>query len=135
VNHLSAILNAYQNRLETDRPSFLATVVQTKGSTYRQVGARMLIVDENNTAGMISGGCLEHDIICHVQQQIPPYHPFVITYDTTTEADILWGFGLGCNGVVQVLVEPLELSCNQLSFIAECFARHQPGMIATMLVS
>jgi xanthine dehydrogenase accessory factor len=133
VNHLSAILNAYQNRLETDRPSFLATVVQTKGSTYRQVGARMLIVDENNTAGMISGGCLEHDIICHVQQQIPPYHPFVITYDTTTEADILWGFGLGCNGVVQVLVEPLELSCNQLSFIAECFARHQPGMIATIV--
>lgn len=94
----------------------------------------MLIAKQSDITGMVSGGCLEQDILCHVQQQTPPYHPFVITYDTTTDEDILWGFGLGCDGIVQVLVEYLEANqpCNPLSFIAECFDRHQPGVLSTV---
>ncbi|WP_310428973.1 XdhC/CoxI family protein, partial [Chamaesiphon sp. VAR_48_metabat_135_sub] len=128
---------------------FLATVVQTQGSTYRKTGARMLIAGSGEIAGMVSGGCLEQDILCHVQQQTPPYQPFVITYDTTTEGDLLWGFGIGCDGVVSVLVEHLVVrvgvasacaeasleenrSHNPLTFIAECFDREQSGVVVTV---
>lgn len=134
MNNLSAILNAYHQNLGMDQTIFLATVVQTKGSTYRKSGARMLIADRGEIIGMVSGGCLEQDILCHVQQQTLPYHPFIITYDTTTEEDILWGLGLGCNGVVRILVEHLNADClvNPLAFIADCFDRRQPGILATV---
>jgi xanthine dehydrogenase accessory factor len=157
MNNLSAILNAYHHSFGIDRSIFLATVVQTQGSTYRQTGARMLIADLGEIAGMVSGGCLEQDILCHVQQQTPPYQPFVITYDTTIDEDILWGLGLGCDGVVSVLVEHLAVrvgvgdsltlgtafasakasleenrSDNPLTFIAECFDRQQSGVLATV---
>ncbi|MEM6437560.1 MAG: XdhC family protein [Cyanobacteria bacterium P01_D01_bin.115] len=133
MNHnLQAILNAYQNRNEN--PTFLATVVCTQGSTYRRPGARMLMTDQGKMTGMVSGGCLDHDIICHIQQQAPPHDPFLITYDTTVEEDLLWGFGLGCNGAVQVLVECLESVsvCHPLTFIQSCFERQQPGVLATV---
>jgi xanthine dehydrogenase accessory factor len=141
MNNLSAILTAYRQNAGIDQTIFLATVVYTKGSTYRKVGARMLIADRGKITGMVSGGCLEQDILCHVQQQIPPYQPFVITYDTTTAEDILWGFGLGCDGVVTILVEHLivrEASLeenrtdNPLTFIADCFDRQQSGVLATV---
>jgi xanthine dehydrogenase accessory factor len=133
MNNLSAILNAYRQSFGIDRSIFLATVVQTKGSTYRKAGARMLIAERGEIVGMLSGGCLEQDILCHVQQQTPPYQPFVITYDTTTPEDILWGFGLGCDGVVTILVEHLvNRSDNPLTFIADCFDRQQSGVLATV---
>jgi xanthine dehydrogenase accessory factor len=134
MNNLSAILNAYRQNVGINRTVFLATVVQTKGSTYRKAGARMLIADRGEIFGMVSGGCLEQDILCHIQQQTPPYHPFMITYDTTTEEDILWGLGLGCNGVVQVLIEHLnaDFLVNPLAFITDCFDRQQSGILATV---
>jgi xanthine dehydrogenase accessory factor len=134
MNNLSAILDAYQHNQENSDIAFLATVVHTKGSTYRRSGARMLSTDRSDAIGMVSGGCLEHDILCHIQQQTPPYYPFVITYDTTTNEDIVWGFGLGCDGVVRVLVEHLAIdrACHPLSFIADCFDRQQPGILVTV---
>lgn len=95
----------------------------------------MLITNQSDMTGMVSGGCLEQDILYHVQQQTPPYRPFVITYDTSTDEDIIWGFGLGCEGVVQVLVEPLATACNPMSLIAECFAANQSGILATVFRS
>ena len=134
MNHLSAILDAYQQSQLDGCTAFLVTVVHTEGSTYRQVGARMLITTQSEMTGIVSGGCLEQDILCHVQQQTAPYHPFVITYDTTTDEDIVWGFGLGCNGVVRVLVECLDAKpgSHTLNFIAECFNQQQPGVLATV---
>lgn len=134
MNNLSAILSAYQQSKANDSETFLATVVRTKGSTYRKSGARMSISNRNDVTGMVSGGCLEQDILCHIKQQTPPYHPFAITYDTTTDEDIVWGFGLGCDGVVQILVEHLQVNrpCNPLDFIAECFDRERSGILATV---
>lgn len=94
----------------------------------------MLIDYRGEITGMVSGGCLEQDILCHVQQRTSSDQSFVITYDTTTDEDMLWGLGLGCDGMVQVLVEPLKANClsNPLTFIADCFDRQQPGILATV---
>jgi xanthine dehydrogenase accessory factor len=111
MDNLEAILRA-DAVCRVDRVDrFLVTIVNTIGSTYRQPGARMLVTLAGEMTGMISGGCLEQDILCHIQQrQDQPEqhdHAFTITYDTTTDADIVWGLGIGCDGVVEVLVESI----------------------------
>ncbi|MFK9479284.1 XdhC family protein, partial [Escherichia coli] len=41
----------------------LATVVSVEGSAYRQPGARMLILADGQSIGMVSGGCLEKHLV------------------------------------------------------------------------
>jgi xanthine dehydrogenase accessory factor len=132
MSELQAILAADS---ATDEAAFLATVVSSSGSTYRRAGARSFITASGQTIGMISGGCLEADILEQAQQRMPDGKPILVTYDHTASEDILWGFGLGCNGVVQVLIERLEQSddLNPLTFIRECFERQVSGAIATVI--
>lgn len=120
MNDLQAILDAFHLASQRGETAFLVTVVNTQGSTYRRPGARMLITQTGETIGMVSGGCLEQDILEHTRLQSG--EAIVVTYDSTSEnEDILWGFGLGCNGVVQVLIESLQPSCNPLTILAECW--------------
>jgi xanthine dehydrogenase accessory factor len=85
----------------------LATIVQTEGSSYRRPGARMLILPSGETVGSISGGCLEQDIIAHAGSVMASGEARVLSYDTSTEEDLVFGVGLGCKGVVRILVESL----------------------------
>jgi xanthine/CO dehydrogenase XdhC/CoxF family maturation factor len=87
--------------------------------------------------GMVSGGCLEADIFEQTQQRMPDGKPILVTYDHTASEDVLWGFGLGCNGVVQVLIERLEQrnDLNPLTFIRDCFERQASGAITTVIHS
>lgn len=112
----------------------LATVVYVKGSAYRHPGARMLVTAAGRSAGMISGGCLEDDVREHAQQVIASGEARVVTYDTTSPADIVFGLGLGCSGVVKVLVEPVCANdgSDLLTFLAVCHDRRQTGRIATI---
>ncbi|MHC5826936.1 MAG: XdhC family protein, partial [Nostoc sp.] len=60
--------------------------------------------------------------------------PIVVSYDNTASEDILWGFGLGCNGIVQVLIERLEREStpNAIAFTQECFYKKHLGIVATV---
>jgi len=82
--------------------------------------------------GAISGGCLENDVFEHTRQRMQTGKPIVVTYDTTADEDIIWGFGIGCNGVVQVLIERLDRTLNPIPFIHQCFEKRQQGVIATV---
>jgi xanthine/CO dehydrogenase XdhC/CoxF family maturation factor len=131
MSDLQAILDAFKVASQRGETTFLATVVNTQGSTYRRPGARMLITQTGETIGMVSGGCLEQDILEHTQMQSG--EAIVVTYDSTSEnEDILWGFGLGCNGVVQVLIESLQPSCNSLTLLAECWRDQCPAVLASI---
>ncbi|MBW4612797.1 MAG: XdhC family protein [Desmonostoc vinosum HA7617-LM4] len=134
MNELHAILATFAESQHNAEPVFLATVVNVKGSTYRQPGAKMLITQAEQMIGMISGGCLENDVFHHTRSSMPDGQPIVVTYDTNADEDIVWGFGLACNGVVQVLIEHLDVdnSLNPIAFIQQCFFRQQPGIIATV---
>ena len=115
---------------------FLATVVHVQGSTYRQPGARMLMTTTaDKMVGTISGGCLENDVFAHTRVSMADGNPIVVTYDTTADEDIVWGFGLGCNGVIKVLIEQLDGNdpLNPLTLIAQCFHNQAPGIIATII--
>ena len=88
-------------------PSVLATLTSVEGSSYRRAGARMLVTEEGHRIGSISGGCLEEDLIERSKLVAGNGRAEVVTYDTTAENDLVWGVGLGCHGVVRLLVEPL----------------------------
>jgi xanthine dehydrogenase accessory factor len=133
MKEINSIITAFLDSQHNSEQLFLATVVNVQGSTYRQPGARMLITSTGKMVGTISGGCLENDVFQHTQL-ITDGQPKLITYDTNADEDIIWGFGLGCNGVVDILIECLDHNdlFNPLAFIHHCFSHQQKGIIATV---
>lgn len=112
----------------------LATIVKVKGSTYRRPGARMLIREDGTSVGALSSGCLEADVIERAKKAMGSHDAVTVTYDMTSpEADV-WGLNLGCNGVIQILLEPLPPSMQSphLKFIASCLSDNKSGVIASV---
>jgi xanthine dehydrogenase accessory factor len=103
---LTRIASALRN--STIYPCVLATLVNIEGSSYRRCGARLLWSPSGAKIGSISGGCLESDIVARAQKLIDTnVSSEIVTYDTTSENDLIWGVGTGCHGVVKVLLESL----------------------------
>ncbi|MCC5668714.1 XdhC family protein [Nostoc sp. CHAB 5784] len=132
-SEIQSILNAFEQSQHQGKFTFLATVVGTQGSTYRRPGARLLITEDGETIGLVSGGCLERDLFEHTQQRMPDNQAKIVTYDHTATEDILWGFGLGCTGTVQVLVERLNPPNDPLTFIAQCWCDRSPGVLVSII--
>ena len=86
----------------------LVTVIRTSGSTYRRAGARAVIAEDGRAAGAISGGCLERDLAERIKPWLADMQPRVVTYDSTRADDLVFGMGLGCRGVLDLLVEPFD---------------------------
>jgi len=100
-------------------PWVLATLVTVEGSSYRRAGARALIAPNGDRLGSISGGCLEEDILARAARVAAEGKAEVALYDTTSENDLVWGVGLGCHGIVRVLIEPLSGHSQWLSRVNE----------------
>lgn len=108
MNELKSICEAFEQYRQRGQQTALASIVFTTGSTYRRAGARMLIAADGSTVGSISGGCLEADVIERALGVMETGKPLVVSYDTRSNEDIIWGMGLGCQGVVEVLIEGLS---------------------------
>jgi xanthine/CO dehydrogenase XdhC/CoxF family maturation factor len=133
MKELQDIIRHYQDY--PGQPLCLATVVNTRGSTYRKAGARMLIANQQQVIGSVSGGCLEADIIAQSAAVWADQQSIVLTYDTTPPEDVLLGTGLGCNGLMEILVEPIAArnpGAHQLELASQIFRRHGTGLIATV---
>jgi xanthine dehydrogenase accessory factor len=103
MTEINAILTALAEAPR--QKAALATLVAVEGSSYRRPGARLLVLSDGQRLGSISGGCLEDDIVFRANQVLESGQPVTVTYDTTSENDIVWGVGLGCQGVVRVFIE------------------------------
>lgn len=89
------------------RQAALATVVHIVGSAYRRPGAKFLIEETGDTLGSVSGGCLEADVREMARQQVlPTGTPSLRHYSTGADEDMVWGLGLGCNGLIDVFLQP-----------------------------
>ena len=108
MKELRDILDAIEAWTARGEPMALATIIGVRGSTYRREGARLLIARSGAMVGNISGGCLEGDVAVVADQVMGDGTPRLATYDLTADDDVVWGLGLGCNGAVDVFVEPLE---------------------------
>jgi xanthine/CO dehydrogenase XdhC/CoxF family maturation factor len=88
------------------RRAALATIIRIDGSSYRRPGAKLLIEDDGRTIGGVSGGCLEADVRDIALQVIETGTPQLLHYDTGADDHTVWGLGLGCNGSVDIFVQP-----------------------------
>jgi xanthine/CO dehydrogenase XdhC/CoxF family maturation factor len=108
MKEFRSIVDAYRKLDYNARKAALATVVKVRGSSYRSPGARMLITDDGRWVGSISGGCLEGDALRKARKVILDKKPMTVTYDTREESNQNLGIALGCNGVIDVLIEPID---------------------------
>jgi xanthine dehydrogenase accessory factor len=131
VNELERIVHEGVHLVEG--PYVLATVVGVTGSSYRRPGARMLVAGDRWVSGCISGGCLEGDVMLRGHHRCRD-GPVVVSYDSSTEDG---GNGLGCNGVVDVLLERCDhpLGNDAIAFGRACFEHEAAGRLATVIRS
>ena len=114
MSEIDTILRAAADLRTTSEPVALATVVSVRGSSYRRPGARLLVPASSPPIGLISGGCLEAEAARLAREAIRLDAPVLVTVDHSAEGDELWGLGLGCRGVVDLLAEPPGLAAETL---------------------
>jgi xanthine dehydrogenase accessory factor len=101
------LIQFFEQRRERGTPLVLVTVIETFGSTYSKAGHRMLIDDQNLYHGLVSGGCLEGDLLEHAKLVFKDGRARIVTYDLRGDDDALWGLGIGCNGLTRLLLQLL----------------------------
>ena len=110
MKEIRDIISAFDEAQKQGKKTALATVVHVDGSSYRRPGARMLITEDGQITGSISGGCLEGDALRKALLVMMQQKSSLVTYDTNDEDDAKLGLGLGCNGIIQVLIEPIDIT-------------------------
>jgi xanthine/CO dehydrogenase XdhC/CoxF family maturation factor len=101
-SQLSALLPLYQRERAAGRALALAVVLETAGSTYSKQGSLLLIAQDGEYAGLLSGGCLEGDLRERAQAVMSSGNPRTVEYDTRGPDDLLFGLGSGCEGAMSV---------------------------------
>jgi len=134
MKEFRTILAEFDRTDLSQRKAALATVVKVSGSSYRSPGARMLITDDGRWTGSISGGCLEGDALRKARQVMASGKPLTVTYDTHEESNQNLGIGLGCNGIIDVLIEPIETAQqnNPIETFKDFINTRQPAALATI---
>lgn len=101
------------------RDLVLATVADTAGSTYSKAGAQMLIADGCQHRGLLSGGCLEGDLMLHAATCQREQRAQRVSYDMRDRTeDEMWGLGLGCDGALDIVLQPLRADTHWQPFAA-----------------
>ncbi len=128
MKELQAILQALLS--PAAGAAVLATLATVEGSSYRRPGARLLLTTDGRRLGSMSGGCLEEDILVRARNVLVSGTTETVIYDTTSENDLVWGVGLGCHGVVRVVIEKLPPRPLWAVALAENFATRRPTLLA-----
>ncbi|MBU2876242.1 MULTISPECIES: XdhC family protein [Alteromonadaceae] len=107
ANSFSSILDIWYPKKDECK-WVLATIFETQGSSYRKSGAHMLINDLGQYYGLLSGGCLESDIMLQARRCWDNGQGRIVEYDMTEEQDLAWQLGIGCGGLVRILLQPIS---------------------------
>lgn len=133
MREIRRILDLYGQLDLASRKVALATVLHVAGSSYRRPGARMLISDDGQWEGTISGGCLEGDALRKARQVMHDRQPMLVRYDTTDDGSNSLGVGLGCNGIIDVFIEPIDgTAASPITILKEALHPHQRCVLATV---
>lgn len=126
IHELKEIINQAVINQQKGLKSVLASVVHLEGSSYRKPGVRMLISEDLNSVGAVSGGCVEKEIIQRSKSVFIDNKPKVITYDGR--------YRLGCEGVLYILIEPFFISDNFLSEFINSISNREPLKIDSYFI-
>ena len=101
----------FASRRRDRKDLVLITVFRTAGSTYSKAGAHMLVDENGDFLGMLSGGCLEGDLAERSKAVLASGEPQIAEYNLSADDD-LFGLGVGCEGTICVLLQPLHASAD-----------------------
>ena len=101
------LLEFFAARKDRGESLVLVTVFETEGSTYSKAGAQMLVDQDGVCRGMLSGGCLEGDLAVRARQVLESGSVQTVTFDLGQDDDELWGMGVGCDGKMRMLLQPI----------------------------
>jgi len=134
MKELEDIVKAFDVAQQAGIQTALATVVLVEGSSYRRAGARMLVTEDGQLTGAISGGCLEGDALRKARLVMAQQQPMLVTYDTTDDDDAKLGVGLGCNGIIHILIEPVfaDQAHNPIQLFKKFLSKRQNTVIITL---
>ncbi len=134
MRELKEIVSAAESARAKGETFALATLVKVQGSSYRRVGAKMLLTQSGKKVGAISGGCLESDVQKKARFAMQTGNSSLVIYDSLGEDESQFNFGLGCNGALALLIEPSHLPVlhERLSYYADFLKVPQPLVIATV---
>jgi xanthine/CO dehydrogenase XdhC/CoxF family maturation factor len=134
MKEIKDIISAWHEASKGGKQTALATVVHVEGSSYRRPGARMLVTEDGQLTGAISGGCLEGDALRKALLAITQGQNKLVTYDTTDEDDAKFGVQLGCNGIVHILFEPVlpDKKANPVYLLEQLIEKRENAVLATL---
>lgn len=124
------VMDAVDEGLD-EQNAVLATVVAVEGSAYRRPGAKMVIVDDGNGVGSITAGCLEDEVLTLAAEVLDVGEPRIKQFDLTGDDDV-WGLGVGCNGVIDILLEPLD---DRYRPVVDAYQRGEDTAVLTVLTA
>lgn len=132
MSEIEKILELWRQCEQRGEDAVLATVVKTQGSSYRMPGARLLVTQGGVRAGSVSGGCLEDDLIKKAWW-LTETGPMIRRYDTTPDGEIATEFGLGCNGIIHILLERVRPADAIFNLFRETRTTRQPALVAHLI--
>ena len=101
------ILEEANDWIKANQTVVLATVIQTWGSSPRQVGSRMIVNDKGDFSGSVSGGCVETAVVRECTGLLKENKPFKkIEYKVSNES--AWKIGLACGGEITIFLEQIN---------------------------
>jgi xanthine/CO dehydrogenase XdhC/CoxF family maturation factor len=135
VSEITDVLQAIESLSAKGERMALATIVAVRGSTYRRPGARLLVPEEGAPIGNISGGCLEGDVADMARVVMSEGTARLAGWDLTADDDAVWGLGLGCNGAIEVFIEPAEQAAEVAHALRAALEEEHPICVVTVLES
>lgn len=133
MKEIITLLDLYQK--SEGQTAALATVINVEGSSYRRTGARMLMFENGTWKGGISGGCLEKDVLKNAKLVMLEGKARIIRYDTNEDSADNIGVGLGCNGIIDILISPLNdgHERNPLKVLKDCTENRESNLLVTVV--
>jgi xanthine dehydrogenase accessory factor len=125
------IVDFYHSHAGSGERMALATVVNVEDSSYRRIGARMLILESGHWVGGISGGCLEGDALLNAKKVMMKGEPKVVVYDTRDRDAHSIGVGLGCEGRIEVFLQPLAPQDTVMDMLERCLSLRECRALVT----
>ncbi len=135
MSEITDVLAAIESMSAQGQKMALATIVAVRGSTYRRPGARLLVPEEGVPIGNISGGCLEGDVADMARVVMDEGTARLAGWDLTADDDAVWGLGLGCNGAIEVFIEPAEEAALVASALRAALEEDRPICVITAIES
>lgn len=125
-----ALIDAIES-LADGASAALATLIRTRGSTFRHAGTRMLVHADGRVVCELSGGCPQRDIVERARKVIRDGMPMCVGYNAESGLDVL--MEMGCDGELEVLIEPIGRA-NAMAWLAPLDASlrgRRPATLAT----